>query len=108
DGGRVLRSILWGATGNLRSATYYSSLVGRGFAFLLMALGVLQIFRGAMWDGIWLVLIGMLLNNAARSGYEQVLIRQALEGEPVREFMNPQPVVVPADLDLRHWVEDYV
>ena len=29
-------------------------------------------------------LIGMFLISAARSGYQQVLIRQALQGEPVR------------------------
>jgi CBS domain-containing protein len=35
-------------------------------------------------------------------------VRQALSGEPVSRFMNPHPVVVPASLDLRSWVEDYV
>jgi Zn-dependent protease/CBS domain-containing protein len=108
DGGRVLRSILWGVTGNLRKATYWCARIGQVFAFLLMAFGVLQIFRGYMWDGIWLGLIGMFLNNAARSGYEQVLIRQALQGEPIRQFMTTDPIAVPPSLDLRHWVEDYV
>ena len=61
-----------------------------------------------MWNGIWLGLIGLFISSAARSGYEQVLIRQALEGEPVRQFMNPNPVVVPVTLSLHHWIEDYV
>jgi predicted transcriptional regulator len=50
----------------------------------------------------------MFLNRAAQSSYQQVLVRQALQGEPVRRFMNPDPIVVPPPLDLRHWVEDYV
>ena len=37
-----------------------------------------------------------------------MLIRQALQGEPVRRFMNPDPIVVPPSLDLLHWVEDFV
>jgi CBS domain-containing protein len=53
-------------------------------------------------------MIGMFLNNAARGSYRDVLVRQALRGEPVRRFMTPDPVAVPPSLDLRHWVEDYV
>jgi len=108
DGGRVLRSILWGATGNLRQATYWASLAGRAFAWFLIIWGLLQLFGGNWIGGIWLGLIGLFLNNAAQTGYQQVLIRQALRGEPVRRFMNPQPIVVPPWLDLRTWVEDYV
>jgi CBS domain-containing protein len=108
DGGRVFRSILWGATGNMRRATRWASLVGQGFAYLLIGLGVIQFFFGNMVGGIWLGLIGIFLNNAARSSYQQVLIRDALQGEPVRLFMNPHPIVVPPSLDLRGWVEDYV
>jgi Zn-dependent protease/CBS domain-containing protein len=107
DGGRVLRSILWGATGNLRKATYWASLLGRGFAWLLIALGVLRILDKD-WNGLWWLLIGWFVNNAARGSYQQVLVRQMLGGEPVRRFMNPQPIVVPPEIDLRRFVEDYV
>jgi Zn-dependent protease/CBS domain-containing protein len=110
DGGRVLRSILWGATGNLRKATYWASLLGRAFAWLLIIVGVLEIFvvPGAFLSGIWLAVIGLFLNRAARGSYQEMLIRQALGGEPVGRFMNAQPIVVPPGTDLRHFVEDYV
>lgn len=108
DGGRVLRSILWGATGNLQQATYWASIAGQAFAWLLIVWGVVQFFTGNWLGGIWSGLIGLFLKNAAQSGYDQVLIRQALQGEPVRRFMNSQPIVVPPSLDLLHWVEDYV
>src|SRR5262249_36835850 len=58
--------------------------------------------------GIWLGLIGLFLHNAAVSGYQDVLVRQALQGDPVRRFMNPEPITVSPSLDLRHWVEDFV
>ena len=108
DGGRVLRSILWAVTGRLRPATHWASVLGQGFAWLLIALGIFEFFGGNIIGGIWLGLIGLFLNHAARTSYQQVLIRQALQGEPVRHFMNTQPIVVPSSLDLRHWVEDYV
>jgi Zn-dependent protease/CBS domain-containing protein len=108
DGGRVLRSILWATTGSLRRATRWASLCGQGFAWLLIAWGVLQFFRGDVFGGLWLGLIGMFLNSAARGSYQQVLVKQALEGEPVRRFMNAEPVLVPPDVDLRGLVEDYV
>jgi Zn-dependent protease len=108
DGGRVLRSILWAATGRLRRATRWAARLGQGFAWLLIFWGVLRFFAGDVFGGLWLGLIGMFLNNAARGSYQQVLIKQALEGEPVRRFMNDQPIVVPRDLDLRSLVEDYV
>lgn len=108
DGGRVLRSVLWAATGDLRRATYRAALVGRGFAWALIAWGVLNFCAGDWLGGVWIGLIGLFLSNAAQAGYQQVLVRQALEGEPVRRFMNPDPVTVPPSLDLRSWVEDYV
>lgn len=108
DGGRVLRSILWAATGKLRKATYWASLLGQGFAWVLIAWGIVQFFSGAWLSGVWLGMIGLFLNNAARSSYQQVIIRQALQGEPVRRFMNPQVILVPPTLDLARWVEDYV
>lgn len=108
DGGRVFRSILWGATGNLRRSTYWASLFGQMFAWFLIAMGVIEFFRGHLWNGVWIGLIGWFLRHAAQGSYQEVLIRQALQGEKVRVFMNPEPVVVPPDLDLEHWVEDYV
>jgi Zn-dependent protease/CBS domain-containing protein len=113
DGGRVLRSLLWGVTGSLRRSTWWAALLGRGFAWLLIGLGVLSFFVTGPggernWGGLWLAVIGLFLNNAAKGSYQQVLVRQALSGEPVRRFMNPQPVVVPPWTDLRHFVDDFV
>jgi Zn-dependent protease len=108
DGGRVLRSILWAAMGNVRRATYVASLLGQGFAWLFIGVGVLQFFNGMFIQGLWLGLIGLFLNNAAQSSYRSVFLRQMLSGEPIARFMNRQPIVVSPDLDLRRLVEDYV
>jgi Zn-dependent protease len=109
DGGRVFRSILWGITGRQRRATRWASLVGQAFAWFLIIGGLWQwLLGGSFVNGMWFFLIGLFLNNAARSSYQQVLVRQALQGEPIHHFMNPEPIVVPPSLDLRRWIEDFV
>src|SRR5262249_17327216 len=92
----------------LRRATQWAAGLGRAFSWLLIAWGVFLFIRGDVFGGIWIGLIGLFLGNAARSSLMQVLIRQALQGESVRQFMNPEPIVVPPNLDLKHWVDDYV
>jgi CBS domain-containing protein len=75
---------------------------------MLIVWGLMQFFAGIWIGGIWTCLIGMFLSGAAQSGYQQVVVRQALQGETVRRFMNPDPIVVPESFDLLHWVEDFV
>lgn len=108
DGGRVLRSILWGIKGNLRWATRISSSIGSGFGILLVILAVFQLFQGNFIGAMWWFLIGMFLQSAAKSSYQQLMVRNALQGEPVRRFMNADPVTVPSSLSIKELVEDYI
>ena len=108
DGGRVLRSILWAAKGSLRWATKITSTIGTVFGLLLIGLGILSLLQGYLWFGIWNVLIGMFLRGAASASYQQLLVRKALEGEPVSRFMTPNPVTAPPDITLSELVDDYV
>lgn len=108
DGGRVLRAALWQWRGNLPRATRIASRIGSGFGIALMALGVVQLFFGSLISAVWWFLIGMFLRGASEASYQQLMIREALRGEPVRRFMNPEPVTVPPELSLRRLVEDYV
>lgn len=108
DGGRVLRSILWGWKKNLRWGTRIASNIGSVFGTVLIFLGVLGIILGNLFGGIWQFLIGMFLRNAARLSFRQLLARQALEGESIQRFMNPNPVTVPPSLNLAQLVDDYI
>ncbi len=108
DGGRVLRSILWGLKGNIRWATRVSATIGSAFGLVLIFLGIVQVFTPNYIQGIWMFLIGMFLRNAAQMSYQQLMVRQALEGEPVRRFMNPNPVTVPDSINIQQLVEDYI
>jgi Zn-dependent protease/CBS domain-containing protein len=108
DGGRVLRSILWGLKKNLRSATRISSKIGSAFGIFLIILGAFQFLRGNFIGGMWWFLIGMFLRGAAKTSYQQLLLRKALEGEPVKRFMKTDPVTVTPSLSVAQLVEDYI
>lgn len=106
DGGRVLRSILWGATGNLARATRWASSAGIAVAYAFMAVGFLDILLGAFLGGLWLVFIGWFLAGAARASYQQLQVRQALSGVPVEQVMTAEVPVIPADMTVRSFVDD--
>jgi Zn-dependent protease/CBS domain-containing protein len=108
DGGRVLRSILWGAKGDLRWATRVSSSIGSGFGIFLIIMGVYSLFTGNFIGGMWWALIGMFLHSAAKMSYQQLLTRRALQGESVSRFMRKDPVTVPPTLTLNELIEDYI
>ena len=108
DGGRVLRSILWQIKGSLRWATRITATIGSGFGLFLILLGVFSFIGGNFIGGMWQFLIGMFLRSAAQMSYQQVLIRQALEGEPVERFMHEDVVTVAPSTTLQQLVEDYV
>ena len=73
DGGRVLRAILWGMTGDILKATRWAARSGQLIGWSLVAyavLGVLGILPGAS-DAIWLGLIGWFIAWLAGSAYRQ-------------------------------------
>ena len=108
DGGRVLRSLLWGYSKRLTWATRIASRIGSGFGFLLMLLGVLFFIRGDLVGGIWWFLIGMFVRSASTGSYQQLLTKQVLAGHPVRQFMQENPIAVPYQISIEQLVEDYV
>lgn len=104
DGGRLLRSAVWKATGSLAKATRVAAGGGTLLAYALMAYGLWQAFHGAYLDGLWLVFIGWFVRNAARSGYRHFAVANALESVPAWEAMTRWPDTVGPELTLRDLV----
>jgi Zn-dependent protease len=109
DGGRVLRSALWKLKSDLRWATRITTRIGSGFGLALVFLGVWRLVAGRDFvGGLWMLLIGLFLRNAAQIAYKQLLMRRTLEGEPVERFMQRDPVVVSRALSVADLVESYI
>jgi Zn-dependent protease/CBS domain-containing protein len=108
DGGRVLRSALWGARGSFAWATRVAAAIGRGFGYLFIAAGVfLFIFEGA-FSGAWLAFMGWFLLMAAGSEDRYLATRQALGGLRVRDLMVREPVTARPDTTLGEFMDDLV
>nr|WP_290666794.1 site-2 protease family protein [Ardenticatena sp.] len=96
DGGRIFRSIVWALTGSYRRATQVATTVGEGLAWLFIIGGGILVFRGQVFDGVWLAFIGWFVLSAARGTLQAVETRRALEPVPVQRLMHTTlPVVVP-------------
>jgi Zn-dependent protease/CBS domain-containing protein len=107
DGGRLFRSLVWHITKDLRKATRWASYAGRGFGFVLIGFGILNLFSGRLVGGMWLIFIGWFLAQAAEASYRQLILRRILEGVQAHEAMTRSPETVPPGLTLRDLVDEY-
>ena len=107
DGGRVMRAIWWAKTGSIKDATRVASRIGKGFATVLIILGFLQIISGLFIQGLWAVLIGVFLQQAAEGSYRQLIMKMALEGMKISDIMTRNVVTVPAHIPLSTVVERF-
>jgi len=109
DGGRVFRSIVWKATGNLTRATYIASVVGQAFGWLFIIGGIASAFliRGFLLNGVWFAFIGWFLLSAARSSYQQVVLKETLGRVPVQDILNPNVEALSPEMSVEQLVRDY-
>lgn len=107
DGGRILRSLIWHRTRNVQKATKITSRIGAAFAYVLMAVGVINVFYQNFIGGLWLIFIGYFVRQAAQSGYLLVTLRRTLGHLRVSDVMRSPVVTVDASLDLRRLVDDF-
>lgn len=111
DGGRVLRSLIWWRTGDRLKATRWAAGIGQLFGFVLIGFGILNLlgaalprFSGGSVGGLWLILIGWFLSNAAKSSYAQLAQRSALEGLSTRQLYRQDVQPLDADMTLDAFV----
>lgn len=107
DGGRVARGIAWARSGNRNQATRFAANLGRFFAYLFIAGGLALAFSGAYFSGIWLVLIGMVINGSARGAAMQTAITSRIGDVRVADVMDREPVAIPAELSVEQALDEY-
>ena len=110
DGGRIFRAVVWQRTRDYHKATRLAARVGQGIAYAFIGGGIALIilFRAFWFSGLWLVLIGWFLHDAARGSYRQVLLRDALIGIIARQVTDYGCPLIPPDMNLEDVVQRYI
>jgi Zn-dependent protease len=114
DGGRVLRALIWKATGDLVRSTRTAALVGQGVGWVFIGLGIFMafgysvpFFGAGLGSGIWIALIGLLLRSVAVAHYAGAAVSEALHGVRVGDLMRRQGPWVRADLPVRRLMNEW-
>ncbi|MFN0148875.1 MAG: site-2 protease family protein [Dehalococcoidia bacterium] len=106
DGGRVFRSLLWLVTGNYLRSTLAAAWVGRLFGWTMISAGVIAALGYDLVvvapgpSALWLVFVGLFLENSARAGLVQARVIAALDGYTAEGLMLADPPVVDAGMTV--------
>ena len=105
DGGRVLRAVIWLATGNYLRATKIATTAGYVMSIAMIIAGVLIFFIWGYFDGLWLIFIGFLLNGSARTTYQQTILRENLKGYTAQDVISRDLPHIPRNVNLMDLIE---
>jgi PDZ domain-containing secreted protein/Zn-dependent protease len=94
DGGRILHAWLWWRQRSQTAATLTAARIGRAFGILLAAVGAVELFTNGGAEGIWLVLIGLFVVQAAQSEAQYARVEHAVGGLRVGDLVARTPVPV--------------
>lgn len=115
DGGRVLRSIFWAVTKNIRRATRWAAWIGQAIAWVMIGAGIamafgvsIPFFGTGIVSGLWLAFIGWFLNSASSQSYQQVAVQDILDGVPVARLMRANPTTVEPDCTVDDLVHSHL
>lgn len=107
DGGRVVRAIVWWRKGDRAAATRFAAGLGRIFAYLFIGGGLLLMASGHVFEGVWLALIGMVINGAARGAAMQTAISGRIGRLVVADVMDREPVAISDELTVEQALDEY-
>jgi Zn-dependent protease len=110
DGGRVARAIAWRVTGDRNAATKFAADLGRIFGYLFIAGGIYMAVTDSVFGtfgGIWLALIGVMINGAAKGAAVQTRMNRQIGVISVADVMDREPVTIPGDLSIEQALDQY-
>ncbi|MGI8470093.1 MAG: M50 family metallopeptidase [Pyrinomonadaceae bacterium] len=101
DGGRVLRAFLWKRGKDLNEATILTGRAGQIIAIALMIFGLFTTIIQGDITGLWIVLVGLFLYDAANGIIKQINQTEKIH---VEEAMSP-PVAIAPDGSVQHFID---
>ncbi|HEY5709415.1 MAG TPA: site-2 protease family protein [Solirubrobacterales bacterium] len=107
DGGRIARAIAWWKTGDRTSATRFAANLGRVFAYVFIGGGLALVAVGDVFAGIWLALIGFVINSSAKAASMQTAITGRISDLRVSDVMDREPVAIPGELSVEQALDEY-
>jgi Zn-dependent protease len=108
DGGNIVRALAWWRTGDRLRATAIAARMGRVFGYLLIAGGVYVLVRyQSIISGLWFIIMGNFLSQAARGAEAQTRLTSQLEGLSVADVMDDEPVAVPNEIKLDRALDEF-
>ncbi|MBD3354968.1 CBS domain-containing protein [Candidatus Woesearchaeota archaeon] len=105
DGGRVLRSVAWGITKDIKKATKIASKGGKIIAGAMIFFGFIGIFLGM--GTLWFVILGFFLYYIAGASYEQMILKEVLSNVKIKEVMVKDVRTVKPDISLSDLFQDH-
>lgn len=110
DGGRIFRALLWHRMRDYRRATRIASRTGQVIAFMFITAGIaLMVFVRAYWfSGMWFILIGWFLHDAARASYRQALFRDSLGALTVGQVADYDCPSVATETSIAELVNEHM
>ena len=105
DGGRVLRAIMWHSSGNIAEATRRAGFCGMLIAGALIIFGLYMMTWPALLMGLWSVLVGLFLLDAAAK-----VVRQARgsNAATVSEAMSAPVAIEPICWSVTSWIRFFL
>lgn len=115
DGGRILRSIIWGISGSLQNSTRIASSIGEFIGWFFIFAGIAMVFGvnvpilgSGIIGGIWLAFIGLFLRGAAAQSYEMLIASRNLEKVSVDKIMEKNIDMVPVHATVDDLVQNHL
>src|SRR5258706_526155 len=107
DGGRVLRSLIWGLRRDRATATKIAARGGQAVAGLFVLWAGYRVLTGDP-GGLWMGLIAYFLYGAATQTLQQEQVVRAVTGARVAQLMTSDYVAVPPGTRVATLVRDHV
>ena len=99
DGGRVLRSVLWGVRGDVIWASLVAGRIGQVFGLIMIAGGAALAVAGNL-GALMYALVGWFLYRLAMEPHRLLVARRKMEGSTIAALVDMQPLVIPAEMSV--------